>query len=142
MAEALFNHLGQGRYAAVSAGSNPAGYIHPVAIKAMEVFKIPMEGQYSKSWQMLKSLPQDVIITLCDHAAGQPCPLWTGDPIVVHWPLPDPSFHPGDDETRVAAALGVAWTLRRRIEGMICLPLETMSKEDLAQSLRALGEQW
>lgn len=139
MAEALLRHVGGDRFTASSAGSYPAGYIQPLAIQAMRVLKVPMEGQVSKSWDEFAQTPIDVVITLCDAAAGETCPNWQGDPITAHWSLPDPSFHPGSKEERLAFATSVAERLQTKIQGLVALDW-SMSREELKRRLEFLGE--
>lgn len=130
------------RFQVVSAGSNPAGYIHPVAIATLKAMDVPLEGQYSKSWNDIARDRQDIVITLCDHAAGQACPNWTGQPTTVHWSLPDPSFYPGTDEERLAFARSVAEAIRKRAEQLARLPLETMSLDEIRAELQRLADVW
>jgi arsenate reductase len=138
MAEALLRRLGGERFAAFSAGSNPAGYVHPLAVEAMRRMGISMDGQYSKSWDDFADTPMDIIITVCDSAASQVCPVWPGHPATAHWSLPDPSFMPGSDEERVEAALVVARQARQWIEKLIALPLQEMSDLQRAAAIREI----
>lgn len=139
MAEAILRHVGGDRFAAFSAGSNPAGYVHLLAQEAMERMGISMAGQYSKSWDVYEHEPMDAIITVCDSAASQPCPHWAGHPATAHWGLPDPSFSLGTDDDRMALAVGVACQARRWIEQMVVLPLEKMSPEQLKVELQRIA---
>lgn len=134
--------VGGVRFQVVSAGSNPAGFIHPVAVETMASMKIAMDGQYSKSWDDVARDPQDIVITLCDHAAGQVCPTWTGHPLMAHWSLPDPSFHPGSEEERLSFARSVAEALRKRAERLAGLPLESMSPDELKGELERMAHLW
>jgi arsenate reductase (thioredoxin) len=140
MAEALLRHMGGGRFVASSAGSNPAGYIHPLAAATMQDMGVAMDGQYSKSWDAAAEEPHDIIITVCDSAASQPCPTFPGHPVVAHWSLPDPSFLPGTEEERLQAAAGVAGTLHRWLQRLIDLPLETLTTKELRAELRRIAE--
>ncbi|HOB75057.1 MAG TPA: arsenate reductase ArsC [Phycisphaerae bacterium] len=142
MAEAIMRQVLGPRFQVVSAGSNPAGYIHPLAIATLKAMDVPMEGQYSKSWDEIARDRLDIVITLCDHAAGQACPQWIGQPTTAHWSLPDPSFHPGTEGDRSAFARGVAETIRRRAEQLARLPLETMSPDELRAELQRLATVW
>ncbi len=139
MAEALLRHLAGDRFVALSAGSHPAGFIHPLAIETMRRMNVPMEGQYSKSWNVFADEPLDVVITVCDHAAGQACPTWPGHPLVVHWDLPDPVFVKGTDDQRLAAARRVAEQLQDAIEGLIALPFDDLPPDRLRTELRRLA---
>lgn len=140
MAEALLRHMGAERFVASSAGSNPAGYIHDLAIRTMERLGVSMDGQHSKSWHDVASDAHDIIITVCDSAATQACPTFPGHPVVAHWSLPDPSFMPGTDEERLQAAADVAATLQRWIGELIELPIEALGPEELKAELRRIAE--
>jgi len=138
MAEALLRHVGGQRFQAFSAGSSPAGYVHPLAIETMRRMGISMQGQYSKSWEEFADRPMDVIITVCDNAAGRVCPRWPGQPATAHWGLPDPSFAPGTQEDRLAMAAGVALQARGWIERLVSLPLEQMSPAERTAAIRKI----
>jgi len=142
MAEAILRHVGGARFQVTSAGSQPAGFIHPLAIDAVAAMGLGMEGQYSKSWDEIAETPLDIIITLCDSAAGLPCPSWIGRPVSVHWSLPDPSFYPGTDEERQIEARRLAESIRKRAELLAALPLETMRGDRLPAELRRLADVW
>ena len=139
MAEAILRLLGGDRFEALSAGSHPAGFIHPLAIEAMRRMKVPLENQLSKSWDEFAATSLDAVVTVCDAAAGEPCPTWPASPVCVHWFLPDPAYHPGDEEARLEFALRVAKRLRAKIEGLVELDW-AMSREELQQRLDFLGE--
>ncbi len=135
-------HVGGPRFVVSSAGTNPAGFVHPLVFEAMATLGISADGQKSKGIEEIARDKQHIVITLCDHAASQPCPQWTGAPITVHWSLPDPSFHPGSDEDRRNAAISLAQSLKRRLGALATLPLETMSREDVEGELLRLGDTW
>ncbi len=139
MAEAILRHLRADRFEALSAGSHPAGFVHEVAIDTMRRMTIPMEDHASKSWDEFAQTPVDVVITLCDEAATEPCPTWVGGPITSHWSLPDPTYHPGSDEERREFALRIAERLRTKIERMVELDWSAESGE-LKKRLDFLGE--
>lgn len=138
MGEALLRHHGGDRFVAHSAGSNYAGYIHPIAIQTMARMGIPMDGQFSKSWSRFGDTEFDIIITVCDSAAHEPCPNWPGRPATAHWGLPDPSFHPGPEEERLEYAESVARRLERYIQQMIALPLDDLTPEQLKDELERI----
>lgn len=119
MAEALLRHQDSDRFEAASAGSHPAGFIHPLAIEAMQRMGVSVEGQSSKSWDEFATAEFDAVITLCDAAAAEPCPTWPGTPVTAHWSLPDPVFHSGAEEERIELALRIAERLRTKIEGLV-----------------------
>lgn len=119
MAEALFNHLGKGRYEAVSAGSFPAGYVHPKSIETLKRHGINPGQPRSKSWDEFADQPFDLVVTVCDQAAGETCPFFPGKPKKLHWSTPDPAKATGT-ESEINAAFDEAFTmLKDRIEGFI-----------------------
>lgn len=139
MAEAILRHLAGDRFESLSAGSTPAGFIHPLAIQAMKHLNLSMDDQRSKSWNEFADTPLDVVITLCDQAAGETCPVWPGSPIVAHWSLPDPSFHSGSEEDRIEFAVRIATRLTNKIRGLIDLDF-SIEPEPLQQRISFLGE--
>lgn len=141
MAEALLRHLAGGRFEAYSAGSAYAGFVHPIALEAMATLGISTDGLRSKSWHEFAGSELDIVITLCDNAAATPCPVWPGDPVKAHWPLPDPSFHPGTPQERLDFAVSVAEQLRRRLLAMINLPVGRMSPMELQTKLKDLASE-
>jgi arsenate reductase (thioredoxin) len=138
MAEAMLRKLGGSRFAVSSAGSNPAGFIHPLAVEAVVRMGMSTEGQYSKSWHDIAPEPQDIVITLCDAAACQPAPAWTGQPALAHWSLEDPGNAPGTPEERMEAADRVAAQLRGWIEQLIALPIGDLSHDRLQVELNRI----
>jgi protein-tyrosine-phosphatase len=94
LAEAILNHEGAGRFRAFSAGSHPKGAPHPAALKLLGELGYPIDGYRSKSWDEFArpdAPPLDVVITVCDNAAGEVCPIWPGTPAKMHWSIPDPA---------------------------------------------------
>jgi arsenate reductase (thioredoxin) len=125
LAEALLNHLGRGRFEAHSAGSHPTGRVHPLALATLDALAVPVQTPRSKSWEEFAApdaLPIDIVITVCDNAAGETCPLWTGRPVTAHWGVPDPAAVVGDEATRRTAFLDAALVLKRRVELLLALP--------------------
>lgn len=119
MAEAMFNALGKGRYQACSAGSFPAGYVHPGSIAALRRHGIDPGEPRSKSWDEFAGQPFDLVITVCDEAAGETCPAFTGAARRLHWSTPDPAKATGT-EAEVRRAFDLAFgQLRARIEALI-----------------------
>jgi len=138
MAEALLRHLGGERFQALSAGSHPAGYVHDLALEAMRRMGVSTAGLYSKSWDEFAVTPIDIVLTLCDHAAGQSCPVFPGPAVRAHWSLPDPAFAQGTDEQRLMFAMQVASRLRGWIEKLIRLPIEKLSPQQLRAELERI----
>jgi arsenate reductase len=115
LAEAVANHLGGGRWHARSAGSAPAGEVHPLTLRYLGERGIACEGLRSESWETLDGAAPDIVITVCDRAAGEACPLWLGQSEKVHWGLPDPSALEGDEAARRNAFLHTIDTLEHRL---------------------------
>jgi len=139
MAEAMLRQLGGDRFEALSAGSLPAGFVHPLAIDAMSRLNIPLASQTSKSWNDIVDTRLDVVVTLCDAAASEACPVWPGSPMTAHWSLPDPAFHPGTDDERLEFTLLIAERLRAKIAGLAALDWSS-DRAELKQRLGFLGE--
>lgn len=139
MAEHTLHHLGGERFEAHSAGSRPAGFIHPLAIAALAELGIPILFAESKSWDRYEGEQFDAVLTMCDSAAQDPCPIWPGAPLIAHWSLPDPAFHPGDDQERFAFAITVARRIVRKIEGLIQLDWSA-DRAALQLELNRLGD--
>ncbi len=127
LAEVLFNELGRGRVEAFSAGSHPAGAVNPGAIAKLQKEGHSTAGLTSKSWAQFSGVDApaiDFVVTVCDSAAGESCPVWSGSPVPVHWGIPDPA-DASDDETDAAFDEAYA-QLRTRIEQTLELPLESL----------------
>jgi arsenate reductase len=139
MAEAILRHSARDQFEALSAGSHPAGFVHPLAVEAMRLLGVPMESAVSKSWDEFADAWLDVVITLCDVAAVETCPAWPGAPITAHWSLPDPAGYLGTNEERIELALRVAQRLQTKIQGLIDLDW-SVSSDDIAARLEFLGE--
>ena len=137
--EALLNHLGKGRVKAYSAGSHPTGRVNPNALAILKENGIPTEGYTSKSWEALEGVPIDIVITVCDQAAGETCPAYLGKASRVHWGLPDPAGVTGSEEEVKAAFQATYDALKRRIERFLALPLDSLSEQELVDRLNAIG---
>jgi arsenate reductase len=114
MAEVIMNRLGKGRFEAFSAGSKPAGYVHPLAIKTLQDAKLPVEGLRSKSWEEFQGQPFDVVVTVCDRAK-EGCPVWPGQPIMAHWRFEDPADATGTDDEKERVFRKVFMEIQTRI---------------------------
>lgn len=119
MAEALINCLGRGRYRAWSAGSSPAGYVHPGSIETLKRHGIDPGRPRSKSWNEFAHQSFDLVITVCDQAAGESCPLFPGKPKKLHWSTPDPAKVSGTAAEIQAAFDHAFFMLKKRIEDLV-----------------------
>lgn len=142
MAEALLNALGAGRFRAWSAGSHPAGAVHPQALRTLADLHLPAEGYRSKDWEEFArpEAPQlDFVLTVCDKAAGEVCPVWPGQPMTAHWGVPDPAAFRGSEEETARVFRDTALTLKRRIELMLALPLASLDRMSIQREVRDIG---
>jgi arsenate reductase len=142
--EALFNTIGAGRFRAYSAGSHPTGRVNPFAIEQVRALGYPVENLRSKSWDEFAAAgaPQlDFVITVCDNAAGEACPLWPGQPITAHWGFPDPAAVKGTDDEKRAAFAQTLRQIRNRVQLFLSLPLETLDSLAIENKMRDLGKQ-
>ncbi len=142
MAEAILNQMGRNRFKAFSAGSQPAGQVHPLAIELLERNKMDTSGVRSKNWdEFAKSdaPPMDFVLTVCDKAAGEVCPVWPGQPMTAHWGVEDPSSVEGTLEERKKAFSNAFMMLNRRIAIFQNLPFDKLDKLSLQSELRNIG---
>ena len=138
--EALFNHLGKGRFKAFSAGSQPLGRLNAGAVALLQRHGISTEGFSSKSWEVFENQPIDIAITVCDNAAEETCPVYLNSTVRAHWGLSDPGHVKGTDEEIKAAFEATYQAVERRINIMLTLPLEDMSSEALVTELNTIGK--
>jgi arsenate reductase len=137
--EALINHLGAGRLRAWSAGSQPTGQVNPGALAILREHGVSCEGYSSKSWDSLDEVSFDMVITVCDNAAGEACPVFRGKALKAHWGIPDPA-HVTGSEADTHAAFAKAYTqLEARIEQLLNLPLDHMDDDRLRAALNQIG---
>ncbi len=144
LGEALFNTLGASRFRAYSAGSHPSGRVNPLAIEQVKALGYPVENLRSKSWDefVQPGAPQmDFVVTVCDNAAGEVCPLWPGHPVTAHWGFPDPAAVEGTDEEKRAAFAQTLRQIRNRVQFFLSLPLETLDRMAIESRMRELGKQ-
>ncbi|MBB3179295.1 arsenate reductase ArsC [Variovorax sp. Sphag1AA] len=133
LAEAMLNHLGQGRFKAYSAGSSPREnqQPNPMALEVLRNAGVSTEGLRSKTWDEFgkpDAPHMDLVITVCDNAAGEVCPFWPGHPATAHWGYPDPSEAQGSEEQKLEAFRQTLHAIRRRLELLVNLPLEGVDK--------------
>lgn len=139
MAEGLLNHYGKDKIFALSAGSFPTGNIHPMSLATLKRHGMSDQGYRSKSWDEFKEQPIDILITVCDNAAGEVCPIFPGKPIKTHWGVPDPAHFQGTTAEIEAEFDRVFSMLEKRVKAFLSLPLEQMNKDELQQKLNEIG---
>jgi arsenate reductase len=142
LAEAIMNHLESGRFRGFSAGSQPKGAVHPLSLELLRSKDIPIEGLRSKSWTAYAgpdAPTMDLIITVCDQAAGEVCPIWPGHPMTAHWGLPDPAAEEGPLDERRAAFEDAFQTIELRIHMLASLPIESLDRETLKRRVQEIG---
>jgi arsenate reductase len=143
LAETLIEHHGAGRFRGFSAGSFPKGAVHPLALALIARHGLPTGRLRSKSWDELAAPgapTMDVVITVCDQAAGELCPIWPGRPVTAHWGIPDPAAASGSEAERMRV-FGQAWlSLERRIQLFTALRPEALERDRLEQALARIGQ--
>lgn len=140
MAEALFNHYGEGRIFAKSAGSNPAGYVHPKSIETIKSQDLKMGEYYSKSWDELEGEDFDVLVTVCDRADGEVCPVYLGNVLKTHWGVRDPAHFKGTEAEINQEFLEVFKTLEARVKTILKYEFENMPEPEFKNLLDAIGK--
>ncbi|ACL60519.1 arsenate reductase ArsC [Methylobacterium nodulans] len=144
LAEALLNHLGGGCFRAFSAGSEGGPGPNPMTLKVLEAEGIPTAGLASKPWDVFAqpgAPVMDMIITVCDEAAGEACPVWPGRPITAHRGIEDPSRVEGSEIERERAFVTALHYLRNRIRLLLAMPIESLDRLAIASRLREIGQQ-
>jgi arsenate reductase len=142
LAEVLLNGLGNGRFKAFSAGSQPNGRVNPFALEYIQMQGLPSEGLRSKSWDEFAGFdaPQfDFIITVCDNAAGEVCPIWPGKPAAGHWGIEDPAAVSGSDEDKLQAFAHSFSLMHRRISLLVDLSDQQLKSESVREELARIG---
>lgn len=142
IAEALMNHLGQGRFRAFSAGSHPTGRVNPFALEIVQELGFTPEDFRSKRWDEFATATApvlDFVFTVCDNAAGEVCPHWPGQPMTAHWGIEDPAAVEGTDIERRRAFVQAMKHLRRRIDLFLNLPLQSIDALALQHRLDDIG---
>ncbi|MDH5286750.1 MAG: arsenate reductase ArsC [Betaproteobacteria bacterium] len=143
LAEGLLTRLGGARFRAFSAGSRPAGAVQPLAAEWLAARGVDPSPLRSKSWDELAGAgapPIDLVVTVCDAAASEACPVWPGAPLTAHWGLPDPAAAVGDDATRRRAFAYVGEALERRLAALVRLPVESADRAELELAVRRLAD--
>ena len=146
LAEALLNHMGQGKFKAFSAGSSPKDnqQPNPMALATLQKANISIEGLSSKSWDVFaepNAPHMDLVITVCDNAAGEVCPYWPGQPATAHWGYADPSAGEGSDDEKMEAFKQTLHLIKRRLDIFTSLPMASLNKMALEKTARDLAKQ-
>ncbi len=142
LAEGILRKLGEGRFRAYSAGSQPKGMVNPFAVKVLGNYDYPTDGYRSKSWDEFsgpEAPVMDFVFTVCDSAAGETCPFWPGQPMTAHWGIPDPAAVEGTDIEKEAAFVTAFKQMRNRIEVFNALPLKSIDAMTLGARLKDIG---
>jgi arsenate reductase len=142
LAECLMRRLGEGDFRSFSAGSFPKGAVHPLAVRLIAEQGWPIEGLRSKSWDEFAApgAPvMDFVFTVCDHAAGEVCPVWPGQPVTAHWGIPDPAAVDGSEAEQMLAFRDAFRMLDRRIRLFRALPFAALDRMALKREVDAIG---
>jgi arsenate reductase len=142
LAESYLNHAGRGRFRAFSGGSFPKGVVHPLSLETLRAADIPVADARSKSWDEFatpSAPPLDLVITVCDKAAGEPCPIWPGAPVKLHWSFPDPAAFEGSEAARRARFVEVFAAIRGAVDRLVALPIEALCAADLEKRLTGIA---
>lgn len=143
MAECIMNREGIGKFRGFSAGSQPAGQVHPFAADLLQSMNYPLEDVRSKSWDEFAApdAPKmDFVITVCDNAANEVCPIWPGQPMSAHWGFPDPAAFRGTDAEKRAHFAEVFGWINNRISVFVNLPMSSLDRLSLQREMDRIGE--
>ncbi len=142
IAEAILKRKGMPNFVAHSAGSHPAGFVHPEALRQLETARLPTEGLRSKSWEEFArpGAPDlQFVFTVCDNAAKEICPVWPGQPLTAHWGIPDPAAVQGSPDEVARAFRDAFMMLDRRISLLLCLPLASLDRLAIQKQIDSIG---
>jgi arsenate reductase len=142
MAESILTKEGEGKFRAFSAGSHPKSDVNPLAIETLRKLGYPTDGLRSKSWDEFETAgapSMDFVITVCDNAAGEVCPIRPGHPVRAHWGIEDPAAAEGSRHERLTAFATAARYLRNRIALFVALPREQLKSESAKNELQTIG---
>lgn len=137
LAEMYLNHAGGARFRAFSAGSFPKGEVHPLSLETLRAAGIPIAGARSKSWDEFATPTAqriDLVITVCDNAAGEVCPIWPGTPAKAHWSFPDPAATEGSETQKRAHFAEIFAGIRNSIDRLIALPAGKLDAQHIAEA--------
>lgn len=142
MAEAILNHKGRPTFTAYSAGSHASGVVRPEALKQIDLARLPTNGLRSKNWDEFakpESPMMNFVFTVCDNAAKEVCPVWPGQPMTAHWGVPDPASVEGTPELTEKAFREAFMILDRRINLLLCLPLNSLDSLAIKHEIDRIG---
>lgn len=139
LSEAITNHVSNGSIIAKSAGSQPSGQVHPLSLKYLAAAGISTDGLQSQSWDEFENFTPDIVVTVCDSAAGESCPVWFGNSVKVHWGLSDPSKLEGSEEELAKAFNATIEEISTRVEQLMALNIDVNNKAELIEKLASLG---
>jgi arsenate reductase len=139
LSEAITNHFADGKIIAKSAGSQPVGEVHPLSIQYLQEAGIATEGLRSQSWDDFEQFAPDLVVTVCDSAAGETCPLWFGKSLKVHWGLADPSKLQGSQAHIAEAFRATIEQIKQRVEQLVNLDVDVKDKVAFKAALAHLG---
>ena len=143
MAECILRRLGQGRFNAFSAGSQPAGMVNQYALDLLQKLNHSINGLRSKDWEEFaqSGAPEmDFVFTVCDKAANEVCPVWPGQPMIAHWGFPDPAHFQGPEPEKRALFADVYGQIDNRLSIFVSLPLASLDRLSLKKRLDELGQ--
>lgn len=143
MGEALLNSLGRGHFKGFSAGSYPAGQVNPFTIELLEMSGYCFDDLRSKSWDEFAApgAPEmDLVITVCDNAAGEVCPVWPGQPVSAHWSFQDPAAFQGPDDEKRRVFQNIFHQIGSRVRLLVSLPIEKLDRLSLKQKVNEIAE--
>jgi arsenate reductase len=143
LAESIINRVGAGKFVGYSAGSTPKGEVNPHALQLLRSMRFPTERLRSKSWDEFAApdaAPLDFVITVCDNAAGEVCPVWPGQPMTAHWGIPDPAAFVGSEVETALAFADAYRVLNNRITLFTSLPIAGLSRLSLQRRLDEIGQ--
>ncbi len=140
--EALINHWGQGKFRGFSAGSHPKGKVNPLTIELLKHHDFPTDELRSKDWDEFTKADApkiDIVITVCDNAAAETCPVWPGHPVTAHWGVADPAIVNDDDDAKMEAFHHAFCELENRVKLLVNLPIDSFDAASLQKKLKKIG---
>jgi arsenate reductase len=143
LAESILNRFGKGEFHGFSAGSHPNGRVNPLALDLLQQLDLPTKGLRSKSWDEFAApnpIHFDFVITVCDSAAGEVCPVWPGQPMTAHWGIADPAAVEGTELEKKLAFRQAFKAMEARIKLFLSLPIASIEKMRLKERMDEIGK--